>query len=166
MAQAIEASTTSRFHNFSNAQLADALGHADAALKGAEAECKALWSSSVDDVEAAGADDDHPIDDNELEGGDDGKDPDSEPSLGAGDGVNQERAWSLRQNPTTDDCEQQDEDGDELDRPEGGDEDVFGEADGDSGGIATTDDCEEQNEDGDELDKLQCADLDISGEAD
>ena len=34
--------TTSRFHNLSNGQLADALGSADASLKGAEAECKAL----------------------------------------------------------------------------------------------------------------------------
>ena len=42
MAQATNPSTTSRFHNLSNAQLADALGHADAVLKGAEAECKAL----------------------------------------------------------------------------------------------------------------------------
>jgi hypothetical protein len=29
--------------------------------------------NEVDDVEAEGADDDHPIDDDELEGGDDGK---------------------------------------------------------------------------------------------
>jgi hypothetical protein len=42
MAQATELPTTSRFHNLSNAMLADALGHADASLKGAEAECKAL----------------------------------------------------------------------------------------------------------------------------
>jgi hypothetical protein len=42
MAEAINPSITSRFHNLSNAALADALGHADAALKGAEAECKAL----------------------------------------------------------------------------------------------------------------------------
>ena len=42
MAQATNPSTTSRFHNLSNAALADALGHADAVLKGAEAECKAL----------------------------------------------------------------------------------------------------------------------------
>jgi hypothetical protein len=42
MAQAIESPTTSRFHNLSNGQLADALGHADASLKGAETECKAL----------------------------------------------------------------------------------------------------------------------------
>ena len=42
MAQATESITTSRFHNLSNAALADALGHADAVLKGAEAECKAL----------------------------------------------------------------------------------------------------------------------------
>jgi hypothetical protein len=42
MAQATNPSTTSRFHNLSNGQLADALGHADASLKGAEAECKAL----------------------------------------------------------------------------------------------------------------------------
>ena len=32
----------SEFHNLSNEALADALGHADAVLKGAEAECKAL----------------------------------------------------------------------------------------------------------------------------
>jgi hypothetical protein len=42
MAQAANPSTTSRFHNLSNAALADALGHADAVLKGAEAEAKAL----------------------------------------------------------------------------------------------------------------------------
>jgi hypothetical protein len=42
MAQAIDSITTSRFHNLSNAALADALGHADAVLKGAEAECKSL----------------------------------------------------------------------------------------------------------------------------
>jgi hypothetical protein len=42
MAQATDLSITSRFHNLSNAALADALGHADAALKGAEAECKLL----------------------------------------------------------------------------------------------------------------------------
>jgi hypothetical protein len=42
MAQATNPSITSRFHNLSNAAVADALGHADAALKGAEAECKAL----------------------------------------------------------------------------------------------------------------------------
>jgi hypothetical protein len=40
MAQA--ASTLSRFHNLSNEALADELGHADALLKGAEAECKEL----------------------------------------------------------------------------------------------------------------------------
>jgi hypothetical protein len=42
MAQAIDSHTTSRFHNLSNEALADALGEADALLKGAEAECKAL----------------------------------------------------------------------------------------------------------------------------
>jgi hypothetical protein len=42
MAQAINPSITSRFHNLSNEALADALGPADALLKGAEAECKAL----------------------------------------------------------------------------------------------------------------------------
>src|ERR1700683_3611127 len=42
MAQATDSTTTSRFHNLSNAMLADTLGHADAVLKGAEAECKAL----------------------------------------------------------------------------------------------------------------------------
>ena len=42
MVQAINPSITSRFHNLSNEALADELGHADALLKGAEAECKAL----------------------------------------------------------------------------------------------------------------------------
>jgi hypothetical protein len=42
MPQAVEAHTTSRFHNLSNEALADELGHADALLKGAEAECKAF----------------------------------------------------------------------------------------------------------------------------
>src|ERR1700722_2403842 len=42
MAQAINPSITSRFHNLSSEALADALGHADAVLKGAEAECKSL----------------------------------------------------------------------------------------------------------------------------
>jgi hypothetical protein len=42
MAQATDSPTTSRFHNLSNGALADALGHAEACLKGAEAECKAL----------------------------------------------------------------------------------------------------------------------------
>ena len=38
MAQATDLPTTSRFHT--SGALADALGHADAVLKGAEAECK------------------------------------------------------------------------------------------------------------------------------
>ena len=44
MAQATNISTIfpSRFHNLANTALADALGHADAILKGAEAECKLL----------------------------------------------------------------------------------------------------------------------------
>jgi hypothetical protein len=42
MAQATNLSTISRFHNLANEALADAIGHADAVLKGAEAECKAL----------------------------------------------------------------------------------------------------------------------------
>jgi hypothetical protein len=42
MAKATAVSTTSRFHNLSNEALADMLGQADAVLKGAEAECKAL----------------------------------------------------------------------------------------------------------------------------
>jgi hypothetical protein len=42
MAQATNLPTISRFHNLSNEMLADAIGHADAVLKGAEAECKAL----------------------------------------------------------------------------------------------------------------------------
>jgi hypothetical protein len=40
MAQAAHQSI--RFHNLSNEALADELGHADALLKGAEAECKEL----------------------------------------------------------------------------------------------------------------------------
>jgi hypothetical protein len=40
MAQATQHHT--RFHNLSNEALADAIGQADAVLKGAEAECKAL----------------------------------------------------------------------------------------------------------------------------
>jgi hypothetical protein len=42
MAQANTNIITSRFHNLSNEALADELGHADALLKGAEAECKEL----------------------------------------------------------------------------------------------------------------------------
>jgi hypothetical protein len=44
MAQATNVSiiSASRFHNLANPALADALGHADALLKGAEAECKLL----------------------------------------------------------------------------------------------------------------------------
>lgn len=42
MAQAIQTPTISRFHNLSNEALADAIGHADAVLKGAEAECQSL----------------------------------------------------------------------------------------------------------------------------
>jgi hypothetical protein len=42
MAEAKNISTTSRFHNLSNEALADMIGRADAVLKGAEAECKAL----------------------------------------------------------------------------------------------------------------------------
>jgi hypothetical protein len=42
MAQATHAYTTSKFHNLSNEALADAIGNADAVLKGAEAECEAL----------------------------------------------------------------------------------------------------------------------------
>lgn len=42
MAQAANIPTTSRFHNLSNEALADAIGNADAVLKGAEAQCKAL----------------------------------------------------------------------------------------------------------------------------
>jgi hypothetical protein len=51
MAQA--ANTFSRFHNLSNEALADALGHADAVLKGTEAECKAL----KDEIKRRGASD-------------------------------------------------------------------------------------------------------------
>jgi hypothetical protein len=42
MAQAIHTYITTRFDNFSDEALADALGHADAVLKGTEAECKSL----------------------------------------------------------------------------------------------------------------------------
>jgi hypothetical protein len=42
MAQATHAYITSKFHNLSNEALADAIGQADALLKGVEAECKAL----------------------------------------------------------------------------------------------------------------------------
>ena len=44
MAQATLISTISpsRFHNLADTALADALGHADSVLKGAEAECKLL----------------------------------------------------------------------------------------------------------------------------
>ena len=42
MAQAVSILTTNRFHNFSDNALADAIGSADATLKGAEAACKAL----------------------------------------------------------------------------------------------------------------------------
>jgi hypothetical protein len=42
MAQATNLSITPRFHNLTNEMLADAIGQADALLKGAEAECKAL----------------------------------------------------------------------------------------------------------------------------
>jgi hypothetical protein len=44
MAQATNLSiiSPSRFHNLADPALADALGHADAVLKGAEAECKLL----------------------------------------------------------------------------------------------------------------------------
>jgi hypothetical protein len=45
MAQAIPA--YNRFHNLSTEMLADAIGHADAVLKGAEAECKALKDGSA-----------------------------------------------------------------------------------------------------------------------
>jgi hypothetical protein len=42
MAKATHDSITTRFHNLLDSALADELGHADALLKGAEAECKAL----------------------------------------------------------------------------------------------------------------------------
>jgi hypothetical protein len=59
---------------------------------------------------------------------------DDEPSLGAAESVNQERAWSRGQNPTRDDREQEDADGDELDRLEVDEVELSGEADGDNGG--------------------------------
>jgi hypothetical protein len=42
MAHATNNPTISRFHNLPVNALADAIGHADAILKGAEAECKSL----------------------------------------------------------------------------------------------------------------------------
>jgi hypothetical protein len=42
MAQAIHSNITSKFHNLSNEMLADAIGQADAVLKGAEAEVATL----------------------------------------------------------------------------------------------------------------------------
>ena len=42
MAQAIHNNITSKFHNLSYEQLADAIGNTDLALKAHEAECKAL----------------------------------------------------------------------------------------------------------------------------
>jgi hypothetical protein len=42
VAQANHPSTTSCFHNLSNEALADAIGHVDAVLKGADAECRGL----------------------------------------------------------------------------------------------------------------------------
>ena len=69
----------------------------------------------------------------ENEHGDGGAD--DEPSLGAADSVQQEWAWSGGQNPTRDDCEQQNEDGDELDTLEVDEIELKGgEADGDNGG--------------------------------
>jgi hypothetical protein len=59
---------------------------------------------------------------------------DDEPSLGASDDHNQEWAWSSAQNPTRDDCEEQNEDGDELDTLEVDEIELKGEADGDNGG--------------------------------
>jgi hypothetical protein len=56
MAQAANIHSINRFHNLSNEALADAVGHADAVLKGAEAECKALKDEfkSRDNLTAAG----------------------------------------------------------------------------------------------------------------
>jgi hypothetical protein len=42
MAQAIHDNITSRYHNVPDSSLADLIGEADAVLKGAEAESKAL----------------------------------------------------------------------------------------------------------------------------
>jgi hypothetical protein len=61
-------------------------------------------------------------------------DADDEPSLGASEIANQERGWSYKHNPTKDDCEDQNEDGDELDTLEASDLEISGEADGDNGG--------------------------------
>jgi hypothetical protein len=56
-------------------------------------------------------------------------DADDEPSLGAPESANQVRAWSGDQNPTRDDREDQDEDGDELDKSEASDLEISGESD-------------------------------------
>jgi hypothetical protein len=55
--------------------------------------------------------------------------PDNEPSLGAAETINQQRSWLSGQNPTRDDREEQNEDGDDLDRREASDLDIYGEAD-------------------------------------
>jgi hypothetical protein len=55
--------------------------------------------------------------------------PDDEPSLGAAETINQQRSWLSGQNPTRDDREEQNEDGDDLDRREASDLDIYGEAD-------------------------------------
>jgi hypothetical protein len=59
---------------------------------------------------------------------------DDEPSLGASDGFNQVLSWSDRSNPHRDDREHQDEDGDDLDRQEACELEIYGEADGGTGG--------------------------------
>ena len=67
--------------------------------------------------------------------GDNGGIVDDEPSLGAAETANQDRAWSGGQNPTTDDREEQNEDGDEIDTLEVDEVELKGgEADGDNGG--------------------------------
>ena len=67
--------------------------------------------------------------------GDNGGTVDDEPSLGAAETANQDRAWSGGQNPTTDDREEQNEDGDEIDTLEVDEVELKGgEADGDNGG--------------------------------
>jgi hypothetical protein len=58
---------------------------------------------------------------------------DDEPSLGASEQMNQGRAWGKACGDRTD-MEEQNEDGDELDRQEASDLEIYGEADSDNGG--------------------------------
>jgi hypothetical protein len=95
---------------------------------------EALAEQLIAFLDATGGDPDLELDD---EG--DGE-ADDEPSLGAGESVDQQRAWSLGQNPGND-CEHEDEEGDELDTGEISELEHYGESDGDNiMGYGTVDD--------------------------